>query len=232
MPFDPNSPFGPAGADGIDDWFVPGQSPGRIAPWTPQTDHFFPDDWISPDHWNAPTPPAAPSTALPPPSPQPNATNPAISNRPARPPDPFAAYWALIPASRAGAMAWQPPFFPSSNPLSLQNIPASPWVTPPPLFPNLLRQFPWTTPAPTSIPSDAAANGLLGGIARMLAAPAPDPAADGLLDGIAASADISPTATSTRISSATILAAAGRIAASFAWASRPQPATLEYADWA
>jgi hypothetical protein len=191
MPFDPNSPLTPAGADGIEDWFVPGQSPGRIAPWTPQTDHFFPDDWISPDNWNVPTPPAAPSTALPPPpSPQPNATNPAISNRPAPPPDPFAAYWALIPASRAGAMAWQPPFFPSSNPLSLQNIPASPWVTPPPLFPNLLRQFPWTAPAPTNIPSDSAPNGLLGGIARMLAASAPRDvppiaAGQGLLGGLA-----------------------------------------------
>src|ERR1700730_17407894 len=148
----------PAGADGIDDWFVPGQSPGRIAPWTPQTDHLFPDDWISPDNWNAPRPPTAPRTALPPPSPQPNATNPAISNRPARPPDPFAAYWALIPASPTGTRPWQPPFFPSSNPPSLQNIPASPWVTPPPLFPNLLRQFPWTTPAPTNIPSDTAPN--------------------------------------------------------------------------
>jgi hypothetical protein len=182
MPFDPNSPLMPAGADGIDDWFVPGQSPGRIAPWTPQTDHLFPDDWISPDNWNAPRPPTAPRTALPPPSPQPNATNPAISNRPAPPPDPFAAYWAVIPASRAGALAWQPPFFPSSNPLSLQNIPAR--VTPPPLFPNLLQQFPWEAPAPTNIPSDAAANGLPGGIPRMLAAQASDPAAGGLLGGI------------------------------------------------
>jgi hypothetical protein len=184
MPFDPNSPFAPAGADGIDDWFVPGQSRGRIAPWTPQTDHLFPDDWMSPDSWNAPTLPAAPSTALPPPSPQPNAANPAVSNRPAPPPDPFAAYWALIPASRLTAVAWAPPIFPSSNPLSLQNVQAPAWVTPPPLFPNLPRQFPWTAPAPTSAPSDAAANGLLGGIPKMLAAQASEPAADGLLGGI------------------------------------------------
>jgi hypothetical protein len=37
-----NRPFFP------DDWFVPGQSPGRTAPWSPGTDHFFPDDWFVP----------------------------------------------------------------------------------------------------------------------------------------------------------------------------------------
>src|ERR1700730_15110967 len=124
----------PAGADGIDDWFVPGQSPGRIAPWTPQTDHLFPDDWISPDNWNAPRPPTAPRTALPPPSPQPNAANPAISNRPAPPPDPFAAYWSMIPASRAAAMAWAPPIFLPPDPFAPENIPASKWVTLLPIF--------------------------------------------------------------------------------------------------
>jgi hypothetical protein len=38
MPFDPDSPFVRAGADEIDDWFVPGQPPGRIAPWSPGTE--------------------------------------------------------------------------------------------------------------------------------------------------------------------------------------------------
>jgi hypothetical protein len=77
MPFDPNFPFmpgdpaqwwrtralpriivqpnappnaasgNPAGSDGIDDWFMPGQSPGRIAPWSPGTDHFFPTTDLS-----------------------------------------------------------------------------------------------------------------------------------------------------------------------------------------
>jgi hypothetical protein len=163
MPFDPNFPFmpgdpahwwrtralpriivqpnappnaasgNPAGSDGIDDWFVPGQSPGRIAPWSPGTDHFFPDDWIYPDNRNAPNSAAAPSPAPPTPSPQPDAANPAISNRPAPPPDPFAAYWSLIPASRVGALAWAPP-----------------------IFPNSFGQFPSTTPAPPplSLPVD------------------------------------------------------------------------------
>jgi hypothetical protein len=166
MPFDPNSPFGPAGADGIDDWFVPGQSPDRIAPWTPQTDHFFPDDWISPVNRNAPTPP-----------------------------DPFAAYWALIPASRLTAVAWHPPIFPSSNPFSPENIPASKWVTPLPIFPNSFGQYPLPVPAPSTVSSDAAAGGLLGGIPKMLAAQAAanDPW-NGLLGGIARLPYVSATA--------------------------------------
>jgi hypothetical protein len=94
MPLDPNFPFAPAGADGIDDWFVPGQAanPTRqpnnwIAPWSAQTDASYPDDWIYPDNRNPPAPSPAPSA----PRPQPNALNAAISNRPALPPDPFAA---------------------------------------------------------------------------------------------------------------------------------------------
>jgi hypothetical protein len=181
MPFDPATAFmpaDPAGADGIDDWFVPGQAPIRrdypddwIAPWSARTDASYPNDWIYPDNRNAPTPAAEPGTTPPAPSPQPNAADPAISIRPAPPPDPFAAYWSLIPASRVGAMAWHPPIFPSSNPISPQSIPA--WVTPPPIFPNSLGQFPPMASAPTNIPSDAAANGLLGGIAKMLAASTP-----------------------------------------------------------
>jgi len=84
MPFDPATAFplaDPAGADGIDDWFVP---------WSAQTDASFPDDWIYPDNRNAPTSAAAPSTTPPAPSPQPNAPDPSASNRPAPLPDPFA----------------------------------------------------------------------------------------------------------------------------------------------
>jgi hypothetical protein len=190
MPFDPNFPFVPAGADGIDDWFVPGQSPGRIAPWSPGTDAFFPDDWIYPDNRNAPTPAAAPSSAPLAPSPQPNAANPAISNRPAPRPDPFAAYWALFPASRVGALAWHPPIFPSSDPFSPQNIGAPAWVPPPPFAPNSFGQLPSATNATSELPPGAGTGGLLGGIPRMLAARARanDPweaAANGLLGGIA-----------------------------------------------
>jgi hypothetical protein len=104
MPFDPNAPFvpadpsqwwrtrmlprilvqpnappneassNPAGSDGIDDWFVPGQAPNPtdlpndwIVPGSAQTDASQPDDWIYPDDRNAPTPGATP----PAPSPQP-----------------------------------------------------------------------------------------------------------------------------------------------------------------
>jgi hypothetical protein len=154
MPFDPDFPFAPAGAVGIDDWFVPRQTANatrqpndRIVPWSAQTDASFPDDWIYPDNRNPPTLTAAPSA----PSPQPNALNPAISNRPTSPPDPFAAYWALIPASRVGAMAWHPPIFPSSNPFSPENIPASAWVTPLPIFLNSPGQFPSIGNAPPKI---------------------------------------------------------------------------------
>jgi len=192
MPFDPNFPFvpadpsqwwrtralpriivqpnappnaasgNPAGLDGIDDWLSPGQAPSPtdlpndwILPGTAGTDASYPDDWIYPDNRNALAPPA--------PSPQPGAI-PAISNRPAPPPDPFAAYWSLIPASRVGALAWAAP-----------------------IFPNSFGQFPSTTPAPPplAVPS-IPTGGLLGGIPKMLAAQAAanDPWANGILGGI------------------------------------------------
>jgi hypothetical protein len=196
MPFDPNSPFGPAdlsqwwrsltlprvqsnappnstsgnpaASDGIDDWFVPAPAPSPaelpndwIAPWSAETDASYPDDWIYP---NSPNTPTAPGTTPPAPSPQPSVANPAISNRPAPPPDPFAAYWALIPASRVGAMAWHPP-----------------------IFPNSLGQFPLPTPAPRDVWPTVGEYGLLGGVGRMLAeraAASRDPAANGLLGAV------------------------------------------------
>jgi hypothetical protein len=184
-----------AGADGIDDWIVPGQASNPtdhpnegVAPASAGSDP-YPDDWIYPDGWNAP-PAASPGTAPPAPSPQPDAANPGISNRPAPPPDPLAAYWALIPASSAGAMAWHPPIFLPPNPFSPENIPASAWVTPLPIFLNSPGQFPLPAPAPRDVWPPAAAHGLLGGIGKMLAARATandpwDAAANGLLGGIA-----------------------------------------------
>jgi hypothetical protein len=87
-------------------------------------------------------------------------------------------------------MAWHPPIFLSPNPSSPENIPASAWVTPPPIFPDSFGQFPLAAPAPRDVPPIDATGGLLGGIAKMLAAPAPvndpwDVAANGLFGGIA-----------------------------------------------
>ncbi len=183
----PNAPANgasgnPAGSDGIDDWIVPGQAPSRtdypddwIVPGRAGTDASYPDDWIYPDNRNAPTPAAAPSTAPPAPSPQPNAANPAISNRPAPPPDPFAAYWSLIPASRVGAMAWAPPIFPNSFGQFLLTAPAPVPLNVPPipaggLLGGIARML--AAQARANDPWDAAANGILGGIAKMLAASA------------------------------------------------------------
>jgi hypothetical protein len=158
------APGNPAGTDGIDDWIVPP---------SPHTGTSYPDDRIYPDDWFVPTPSAAPSTASPASSPQPNPAGPGISGRPAARPDPFAAYWSLIPASRAGAMAWHPPIFPPPNPFSPENIPASAWVTPLPIFLNSLGQFPSTAPQPPDLPPIPASHGLLGGIAKLLAASTP-----------------------------------------------------------
>ncbi len=165
-----------------DDWFVLVSA---------QTNAPYPDDWIYPDNRNAPST-AAPSTAPPAPSPQLSSANPAISNRPPPPPDPFAAYWSRIPASRLTALAWAPPVFPSSNPFSPQNMPPSAplGLTPPPIFPNSFGQFPSPGPSPSSVAPSAAANGMLGGIAKMSAARAAandpwHPDANSLVGGMA-----------------------------------------------
>jgi hypothetical protein len=111
MSFDPSAPSNgafrnPAALEGIDDWFVPGSAQPAAS---------YPDDWIYPGNWNAPSPATASSAAPPAPSLKPNATNPATSDRPAPPADPFTAFWSLVPASRAGAMAWHPPIFPTRS---------------------------------------------------------------------------------------------------------------------
>ena len=95
-PKSPNAPpDNPADADGPDDWFVP-------------TADGYPDDWF------VPAPAATPAQSGP--GAQPNAAVPPVSNPPAVWPDPSAAFWSLIPASRAGAMAWAPPIFPGASP--------------------------------------------------------------------------------------------------------------------
>jgi hypothetical protein len=94
-PKPPNAPpDNPDRADGIDDWFEP-------------TADGYPDDWF------VPTPAATPGQSGP--GAQSNAAVPPLANPPAFRPDPFAAFWSLIPASRLGAMAWDPPIFPGNS---------------------------------------------------------------------------------------------------------------------
>ena len=114
----------PAGADGIDDWFVPGQSPSGAD---------GPDDWYVP----------APLAIPPAPTAQDGTANPGVRNPASTRPDPFEAYWSLIPASRIGAMAWHPP-----------------------IFPNSAGQFPLPAPASLSVPG-VAKQGLLGALADL-----------------------------------------------------------------
>jgi hypothetical protein len=212
MPFDPENPFAsadpsqwlptraplritvhpkPPPSDGIDesdggpnDWFVPGNAPADS----------FPDDWFVP-------PSATPNIGQFPPGAQPN-TN-FRSAYPAVRPDPFAAYWSQIPASRLGALAWAPPYLPPSSPSS-DNFP-SPTLPPAPLIlrtPTLgLDPFPWSSthslPSPTvpeggflsalatlgppSPPWSARQGGLLGAPVTLGMPPPPAPSTGGFL---------------------------------------------------
>jgi hypothetical protein len=119
-------PETPAGSDGPDDWFVP-------------TADGYPNDWF------VPAPLATPGPGQSGPSAQSNTAVPPLSNPPAVRPDPSAAYWSLIPASRAGAFAWHPP-----------------------IFPNSAGQLP--SPSPAYDPPVLPVGGLFGGIGRKLAA--------------------------------------------------------------
>jgi len=148
-----------AASEGGNDWSAAGGRPDdRVMP------DGYPNDWGMsdgyPDDWIAP----APSTAQtqPVPSAQPAAINPSISNRSAASPDPYATYWATIPASRVGAMAWHPP-----------------------IFPNSFGQFQLTPTTPPSTPP-LPTGGLLGALANLQAAPSrPSIPAGGLLEALA-----------------------------------------------
>ena len=104
-----------------------------------------------PDDWFVPAPLATPGPGQSGPGAQSNAAVPPVFNSPAVRPDRSAAYWSLIPASRAGAFTWHPP-----------------------IFPNSAGQFP--PPAPAYDPPILPAGGLFGGIGRKLAASANAPA--------------------------------------------------------
>jgi hypothetical protein len=106
--------------DGIDDWLDPGTDPDG-----------GPNDWFVP-------PTATPIAGQVPPDAQPN-TN-FGSSYPAVQPDPFAAYWSQVPASRIGALAWAPPYLPSNTPPPLPvlrtptlGVDSGPWLSMPSL---------------------------------------------------------------------------------------------------
>jgi len=131
-PKSPNAPpDNPAGADGPDDWFVP-------------TADGYPDDWF------VPSPVATPAQSGP--GAQPNAAVPPVSNPPAVRPDPSADFWSLIPASRLGAMAWDPPTFPGGS-TTLPSGGSSPSV--------------WGAGPPAAFPSIRTSGGLFDGLAQL-----------------------------------------------------------------
>jgi hypothetical protein len=201
MPFDPDSPFVPAGADEIDDWFVPGQSPGRTAPWSPGTDHFFPDDWFVPGESPGRIAPWSPGTDhfFPDdwfvPGQSPGRTAPWSPGTDHFFPDDWiypdnrnAPTPAAAPSSPPPVPSPQPNPFdhgfanPPTPPLDpfaayWDTIPASrltavAWA--PPIFPDAFGRFQLTPPAPAplAVPPHVPGGGLFDGIPKMLAASA------------------------------------------------------------
>jgi hypothetical protein len=150
MPFDSDNPFAPIDPaewarlpvlprivvhpkqplpEGTNDWTEPGTDP----------DDGGPDDWF------VPPPTATPSAGQFAPGAPPNtgfgSPNPAVT------PDPFAAYWSQVPASRIGALAWAAPYLPSNTPPPLPvlrtptlGVDSGPWLSmqslPGPTIPN------------------------------------------------------------------------------------------------
>ena len=99
----------------------------------------YPDGWIYLDNSGAPSSSAAADTAQPAPNPSPV---PSTLNRPPVRPDPFAAFWAQVPASRLTPFAWAPP-----------------------IFPDAFGRYQRAAPAPLALPPFPAV-GLLAGLAR------------------------------------------------------------------
>jgi hypothetical protein len=209
MPFDPENPFAPADPsqwlptrtplritvhpkrppsapppDGIDDWYVPDGPDDWYVPGNPRTDASYPDDWYVPS--------AAPNMGQPAPGLQPNAANAGLSNppaapianRPVAPPIPFANYWAMIPASRVGAMAWDPPNLPLFSPSPTNNFPAQTPRAAPPILPGSWPRTlgvdspPWSS-APSLLSPAIPEGGLLGKLATLGTSPSPWPAGAG-----------------------------------------------------
>ena len=193
--------------DGIDDWFAPWQAsdgPNNwIAPGSLRSDTSYPYDWF------APPPSVAPNAGRLPSGAPPNVAN-SGTPYPAVPPDPVAAYWSSIPASRVGAMAWDPPNLPLFPPSSTNNFPASTSPSPQPILPGSwprtlgLDSPPWSSPQwwpNPAIPKGglldglatlgtgwpAGGGGLLGGLANLgtQSASLPNLPKGGILDALA-----------------------------------------------
>ena len=186
--------------NGIDDWVVPGNTP---------RDASLPDDWF------VPRPSTMPNAGQVAPGPQSNNTANAKNRYPAAAsPDPFAAYWSQIPASRVGAMAWDPPNLPLFPPSSNNNF-VEPTPRPaPPILPGSrpptlgVDGSPWaSTDAPPGsvVPPggflDALSTlgtspapgqgGVLGALATV-GSPAPVPSASSLANGLFPGPEPSP----------------------------------------
>ena len=165
------APPAPPPPDGIDDWFVPGNA--RIDP--------YPNDWF------VPSSPAS-NMGQPAPGPRPNAANASLSKLAVQPSDPFAAYRSQIPASRVGAMAWDPPNLPLFAPSSTNNFsaPTSPFAPPipPGSWPPLSADgSPWSSTRSLTRPA-IPQGGLLGQLAT-LGMPPPAIPQGGLLGALA-----------------------------------------------
>jgi hypothetical protein len=173
----------------------------------------FPNDWF------VPPPTVTPNTGQFPPGAQPNTAN-SGSPYPAVRPDPFAAYWSQIPASRIGAMAWAPPYLPPFSPSSTNNFPAPTPPFAPPIppgsWPRTLGVDSPQWSSTQSPPSPAIPKGgLLGGLATLGTSPPatpPIPPGGGLLGGLATLGTPSPSTPDWAIPSAAFM--------------RPPPSTL------
>jgi hypothetical protein len=175
MPIDPQ--------DGIDGWIPIGNASGGADhpdEWIPLGDAGrdpHPDEWISlgsgggdtsPDDW---IPLASPSSNTAPRtfgaqlnSAGAGSTDPSaatVTNRPEPSPDPLAAYWSRIPASRLAAVAWHPPIFPDA--FGRYPLPALPTANVPLPSTGLLAGLANLQPAIDDSPMSRL--GLLGGLA-------------------------------------------------------------------
>ncbi len=161
----PKPPQAAAPPDGIDDWFVP-----------PQTDD-GPDDWFVP-----------PQSAMPGAGQVPSGAQPSAASA-AAPPNPLAAFWSLIPASRIGAMAWDPPNLPLFPPPA-NNLPAPVPAWPPPMLPGsrplTLGVDPptWSSSQPPSVPA-LPQGGFLSSLAMLGTPPQPSRWGTGFLSSLA-----------------------------------------------